>query len=1062
MTNIIDGMTQKLLKDLQERRKELNCLYRLEKWFHDTESPQETIFAAILQIIPDSWQYPEAAQAQIQYLDQVYATPEYIDTSWKQSAEIRVRNKPVGKITVSYSRLVPMSKDGYFLEEETQLLKSIADRIGHLLFSRELKQAVNMWEDAKDKLTRPDLSEWRVIVDLLQKSNPQLFMYISQKMLHYLCWNGVSEAGQLMAQTAVSNGGAPQETTGDDMNQPSQKRSLTNMMTLNKEIFRIASENIDEDQILTHIHRWIEEEKSRFLVKTLENPNSSVSDLIKALTRYQYMATENISLSPSIVKSLRVSLIRSFFSDQLEYINIAKKHIYITDYYDLVKRIIFPGDSHGKLGGKSAGLFLAANILQKSPQFKELFETIKVPKTWYITSDGLSDFLQYNNLESVLEQKYKELDEIHVEYDNIIQIFKNSYFSPEIIRGLSMAIDDIGDVPIIVRSSSLLEDRFGAAFSGKYKSLFLANQGSKETRLESLLDAIAEIYASTFAPDPIEYRKERGLVDFDEDMGIMIQEVVGKRVGDYFFPTFAGVAFSNNEFRWSPRIQREDGLIRLVPGLGTRAVDRTSDDYPILVAPGKPDMRVNVTPDEIIRYSPKYIDVLNLKTNKFNTIAIDQLLKQSGDHIPGVQHLVSVIKDNYIQSPTSLLNIDFQKDKLTVSFEALFQRTDFVKQMAALLKTLEESMETAVDIEFAHDGENLYLLQCRPQSHFNNFQAAPIPKDIPEDKIAFSANRYISSGYVPDIHHVVYVDPDAYNQLSDLKKLKKVGRAVGKLNKLLPKRQFILMGPGRWGSRGDIKLGVDVTYSDINNTAILIEMARKSGNYIPELSFGTHFFQDLVEASIRYIPLYPDDQGIVFDEHFFTRSENMLPHLVPEFGDLSDVVKVIDVPRTTGGLILRVLMNGDLDEAVAFFQDPDENRAEPQDTSFIVPRSSEDYWRWRYHMAERIAQQIDPQRFGVKAFYVFGSTKNATAGPGSDIDLLLHFEGTQAQRRDLQMWLEGWSLTLAEINYQRTGYKSDGLLDVHLVTDDDIKKKTSYAVKINAVTDAARPLEMSG
>ena len=101
--------------------------------------------------------------------------------------------------------------------------------------------------------------------------------------------------------------------------------------------------------------------------------------------------------------------------------------------------------------------------------------------------------------------------------------------------------------------------------------------------------------------------------------------------------------------------------------------------------------------------------------------------------------------------------------------------------------------------------------------------------------------------------------------------MRDVGRAVGRLNKLLPKRQFILIGPGRWGSRGDIKLGVPVTYSDINNSAMLIEVARQKGNYLPDLSFGTHFFQDLVEASIRYLPLYPDDPEIAFQEDLSAR-----------------------------------------------------------------------------------------------------------------------------------------------------------------------------------------------
>ena len=111
-------------------------------------------------------------------------------------------------------------------------------------------------------------------------------------------------------------------------------------------------------------------------------------------------------------------------------------------------------------------------------------------------------------------------------------------------------------------------------------------------------------------------------------------------------------------------------------------------------------------------------------------------------------------------------------------------------------------------------------------------------------------------------------------------------------------------------------------------------------------------------------------------------------------------------------------------------------------------------------MAERIASQLDPDRFGVKALYVLGGVKNATAGPGSDIDLLVHFEGDELQRRDLLTWLEGWSRSLAEVNYLRTGYRSAGLLDIHIVTDKDIEDQTSLAAKIDAVTDAAKPLPL--
>ena len=120
-----------------------------------------------------------------------------------------------------------------------------------------------------------------------------------------------------------------------------------------------------------------------------------------------------------------------------------------------------------------------------------------------------------------------------------------------------------------------------------------------------------------------------------------------------------------------------------------------------------------------------------------------------------------------------------------------------------------------------------------------------------------------------DIEYLVYVDPAEYDSLPTMEELIQVGRTIGELNSKLPRQKFILMGPGRWGSRGDIKLGVRVGYSDINNTAMLIEVAKKKKDYVPEVSFGTHFFQDLVEARIRYLPLYPDEKNMVFNEKFF-------------------------------------------------------------------------------------------------------------------------------------------------------------------------------------------------
>jgi predicted nucleotidyltransferase len=404
------------------------------------------------------------------------------------------------------------------------------------------------------------------------------------------------------------------------------------------------------------------------------------------------------------------------------------------------------------------------------------------------------------------------------------------------------------------------------------------------------------------------------------------------------------------------------------------------------------------------------------------------------------------------------LLVDPERDQFVADLGGLIDSTPFVKHVGNILKILEETLGTPVDIEFAHDGTDFYLLQCRPQSFAGEDTPAPIPKDVPADDTLFTAHRYVSNGHVPDITHVVYVDLEGYAQLRDRADLLAVGEAIGKLNKLLPKRQFILIGPGRWGSRGDIKLGVNVTYSDINNTAMLIEVARKTGDYLPDLSFGTHFFQDLVESEIRYLPLYPDDDSFL-NMRLLHASHNLLAAMLPEYERLCDVVRVIDVPSASGGRIIRVLMNSELDEAVAVLAEAGEQDDEARETPIGRPQGkSESYWRWRMQMAEKIAAEINPERFAVAAVYIIGSTKNATAGPSSDIDLLIHFQGDDQQRHDLSTWLEGWSLCLGEINYLRTGYVNPDLLDVHIITDEDLEKNTSFAAKIGAVTDAALEL----
>jgi pyruvate,water dikinase len=174
--------------------------------------------------------------------------------------------------------------------------------------------------------------------------------------------------------------------------------------------------------------------------------------------------------------------------------------------------MIYLPDSRGKIGAKGAMLFLAAKIFERKAIYQALFRKIKFPRTWYLTTESLFGFICSNNLEDIMEQKYKPLDKVSKEYPVIVQFFKNSEFPPAMIRGISMALDDLGDVPLIVRSSSLLDDLPGVELRSQYHSRFLPNQGSKQARIDAVLGAIADLYASVFGPEPIEYRVQHGPV----------------------------------------------------------------------------------------------------------------------------------------------------------------------------------------------------------------------------------------------------------------------------------------------------------------------------------------------------------------------------------------------------------------------------------------------------------------------------------------------------------------------------------------------------------------------
>lgn len=654
--------------------------------------------------------------------------------------------------------------------------------------------------------------------------------------------------------------------------------------------------------------------------------------LLSRAEEYERLPAEERKKVEHHLQEILVVITKTLISDHLRFIGISRQYFNILD----LKKIIECRVGRGKIGGKAAGMLLAYKILQTSdPEDKiDVSRHVTIPQSYYIGADVFYDFLTSNNLLNYMNQKYKPGEQIESEANQIKQAFMRGRFSEDIRRWLREILEKVGQTPVIVRSSSLLEDSFGTAFAGKYDSFFCPNQGPLEENLENLMDAIKKVYASTLNPETLLYRRHKGLLDYDERMAVLIQEVVGSGYEHYFFPPLAGVAFSHNPFRWNQKIKPKAGFLRLVWGLGTRAVDRVDRDYPRMIALSHPMLRPETTRDEIVKYSQHYIDLVDMAENTMKTLLITEVI---GDDYPSIQHLVSIDKGDYLQ-PLIALGNEITPEHMVLTFDNLLKNTSFVTVMKTILKKLERHYQTPIDMEFAaeiipsypYPDFKIQILQCRPLSEHPFMGQVNYPRHVPEQDIIFTANKWITSGQVRNIEYIVYVDPEAYERLSDYPTKVEIGRAVGRINKALEGKVFILLGPGRWGS-SNIDLGVKVTYRDIYNTSILGEIATARGDETPEVSYGTHFFQDLVEACIYPLPLYPGRKNTIFNYDFFKMTKNCLSSISPGDEWLSSHVKVIDIPVVSGGRVMEVVMDGDSEQAIGYLKYPEEGGDEGED-----------------------------------------------------------------------------------------------------------------------------------
>jgi hypothetical protein len=619
---------------------------------------------------------------------------------------------------------------------------------------------------------------------------------------------------------------------------------------------------------------------------------------------------------------LKVVLIRRLISDQLAYINIAKKWFKVKDLAEIYRRKI----GLGRIGGKAAGMMLAANILNETGD-DVLRANVSVPESYFLGSDVMYIFMAMNGLTYWNDQKYKPEEQIWGEYPQIKREFEAGRFPPEILIELKNLLDSLGTKPLIVRSSSQLEDNFGTAFAGKYDSHFCPNQGTPEENLNALTLAIASTFASTLKPEALLYRRSKGLQDYDERMAILIQAVQGEKYGRYYLPHGAGVAFSRNLYRWSPQIRREAGFARLVWGLGTRAVERVGNDYPRPVALSHPTLLPDESPEAIRHYSQQYVDLIDLQENAFKSLPVLDVLRPN---YPVLRFIAQLEQDEYLTTPRSRV-LEDEVRWLVITFDELLRRTPFAATLSRMLRLLEEHYHSSVDVEFTVQVTGPFtqppqvqisLLQCRPQSFLKETRAVQLPSSIDREDMIFSTRFMVPQGHVADIRHVLFISPETYYALDSDRARKNVGGVIGRLNTALPEKSFICVGPGRWGSL-NTDLGVYVCYSDICNSGALVELSGKGVGVAPEPSLGTHFFQDLMEAQIYPLAINLDEQDATFKNVFFYETPNHLVEWAKCDQSYCQVVRLIDVADYRPGHHLELVMDDDAGLAVAYLSPDD-------------------------------------------------------------------------------------------------------------------------------------------
>jgi Pyruvate phosphate dikinase, PEP/pyruvate binding domain. len=408
---------------------------------------------------------------------------------------------------------------------------------------------------------------------------------------------------------------------------------------------------------------------------------------------------------------------------------------------------------------------------------------------------------------------------------------------------------------------------------------------------------VRTVYASTMNEDALAYRVNRGLADQDEQMAILVQRVSGDYYGDYFFPHAAGVGNSSNLYVWDKSVDMNAGMLRLVFGMGTRAVDRTEGDYVRIVSLDDPLRVPLMNYEDQKKFSQHFVDLLSLKENALVSRALNDII---GEDIKIRKELFAVIDEQTVDRFKERGMTQY-KTPYILNFAGLLKITAFPRLMKSMLCLLSKAYNYPVDIEFTanfnREGQfKVNLLQCRPLQTKGLGKSVSIPKLDKEQNCLFCTKGNFMGGNIHlNIEYVVYVPAAAYLALKEQEKYS-VARRIGKINSLLKGKNVMLIGPGRWGTTTP-SLGVPVHFTELCNMAVICEVASASEGFAPELSYGSHFFQDLVEADIFYAAIFDGQKDVVFHPEWMTEQENMIASILPNEILPDNIIRVMKTER---------------------------------------------------------------------------------------------------------------------------------------------------------------------